>query len=145
MTYVVPMSSASSTAVSFYSSYHHCKGILKSSVLHLCNKAEVWYLLHILQLDICFAWCTGSNQLSQGTPPAGPTSYGDRSQGRPPQQADPRPTSPVHLTPTPSSSSGDVNDLRQLVAGLQSQNSQLIQLTKQQQSTIVQLEVGMST
>ncbi len=93
----------------------------------------------------CFAWCTGSNRLSQGTPPAGPISYGDRSQGRPPQQGDPRPTSPVHLTPTSSSSSGDVNDLRQVVAGLQSQNSQLIQLTKQQQSTIVQLEVGMAT
>ncbi|DBB05603.1 TPA: hypothetical protein ACH3X1_012546 [Trebouxia sp. C0004] len=85
---------------------------------------------------------TGSNRLSQGTPPAGPTNYGDRSQGRPPQQANPRPTSPVHLTSTCSTSSSDVNDLRQLVAGLQSQNSQLIQMTKQQQSTIVQLEVG---
>ena len=91
------------------------------------------------------AWYTGSNRLSQATPPAGLISHGDRSQGRPPQQGDPRPTSPVHLTPTFSSSSGDVNDLRQLVAGLQSQNSQLIQLTKQQQSTIVQLEVGAAT
>ena len=70
--------------------------------------------------------------MAQGMPPA---------QGRSYPPADPRPTSPPHLTPTYSASSGDVNELRQLVAGLQSQNSQLIQTNKQQQMTIAQLEV----
>lgn len=79
---------------------------------------------------------------SQVTPPLAPLSSADRSQSR---NADPfldgRPTSPPHLTPTPSASSSDVYELKQMVAGLQSHNSQLMHITKQQQMTIAQLEV----
>lgn len=80
--------------------------------------------------------------MAQGTPPAGPATSADRPQGRNLPPMDPRPTSPPHLTPTFSASS-DVNELRQLMAGLQSQNSQLVQTTKQQQVTIARLEVSL--
>ena len=86
----------------------------------------------------CIAGSGASGRLSQGTTS---TAFGERSQGRPPQQSDSRPTSPIHPSPSPLSSSGDGNELRQLVAGLQSQNSQLIHVNKQQQSTIANLEV----
>lgn len=92
--------------------------------------------------EVHIAGNNASNRLSNSTPPAGPTSFGDRNQGRPPQQGDARPTSPGLLPSTSTPPGGTVAELRQLVAGLQSQNSQLIQLTKQQQSTIAHLEVG---
>ena len=78
---------------------------------------------------------------SQVTSPLGALSSVDRSQSRNPPAPDGRPTSPPHLTPTPSASSSDVYELRQMVAGLQSHNSQLMHTTKQQQMTIAQLEV----
>ena len=78
---------------------------------------------------------------SQVTSPLGPLSSVDRSQSRNPSSLDGRPTSPPHLTPSPSASSSDVSELRQMVASLQSHNSQLMHTTKQQQMTIAQLEV----
>ena len=92
--------------------------------------------------EIYTAGNNASNRMSISTPPAGPTSFGDRTQGRAPQPGDARPTSPGLLPSTSTPPGGTVAELRQLVAGLQSQNSQLIQLTKQQQSKIAHLEVG---
>lgn len=84
---------------------------------------------------------TNVRRPSQGTAPVRPLSAADLSQTRTPPSLD-RPTSPPHSSPTSSAFSNDVHELRQLVARLQSQNSQLTHISQQQQMTISQLEVG---
>lgn len=82
---------------------------------------------------------TNVRRPSQGTAPVRPLSAADLSQTRTPPSLD-RPTSPPHSSPTSSAFSNDVHELRQLVARLQSQNSQLTHISQQQQMTISQLE-----
>ena len=94
--------------------------------------------LCILDCVVCSAGSSAAIRGPHGTPPCGPAPSVERSQGqRPSQQADERPTSPMHVT----QSAAEVKELRQQVASLQLHNSQLAHLSKQQQATISQLEV----
>ena len=82
---------------------------------------------------------SGSSRPPQGAPPPAPVSSADRSHGRNSQSLDACPSSPPQLV-SPSTSD-NVYELRQMVASLQSQNSQLQHTAKEQQVTIAQLEV----
>ena len=95
-----------------------------------------------LRRKLATCCCNGAagTGASRGTPPAGPSAPGDRSQQRSQQQADTLSNLTAQAAASPAASA-DVGELRQTIAGLQLQNSQLLYLTKQQQATIADLEV----